>query len=79
MELSELFFPMIAVSQNKLHPSQESVRGCVCVSYQSAISRDCEIFYTDKNLQEIKKIRWNYRSFFFFDDSYQSAPSILVV
>ena len=54
MEFIGAFFSMIAVSQNKLHPSQESVRGCVCLikvtlpefDWQRAFSR---AFYTDKN------------------------------
>ena len=54
MELSELS-SMIAVSQkSSTHFSQESLRGC-----DIYFTRDCENFYTDKNLQE--KNRWNYQ------------------
>ena len=39
MEFIGAFFPTIAVSQNKLHPSQESVRGCVCDTYITAYKK----------------------------------------
>ena len=67
MGLSELFFSTIAVSRNKPDSNRESVRGCVF--YQSGISRDCKIVYTDKNLQEKFDV---IMGAFFFDDSSQS-------
>ena len=63
------FFLAIFYDSSQSFPSRESVRGCVIY-----FSRDCEIYYTDKEFA-----RKNYGIIgAFFDDSCQSASLTLV-